>query len=265
MVFVFMVNGRIFSRLAVLCFSGMVSVSCISKKNDEVAVQEAAPPPAAYPGSPSEYPGSSDTGTVSSTTAPASPAPAAPSRPAFELRTGEQLVDHQIQSGESLSVIATKYNTSISRIQAANGMSGTKIFAGKTIQVPTSAPPSLAMSSTPSAPTGNAYSSPGGRYGSVASSPAPYSTSPTAPAAPAPSTSAPGAYPSVTAPPVPPAPSTSPSYPSVSAPTAPVPPVPVPPTPSSTSYPPVTAPTPPAAPPTFPTPSFGGGNVQFSQ
>ncbi|HRQ89524.1 MAG TPA: LysM peptidoglycan-binding domain-containing protein, partial [Bacteroidia bacterium] len=125
----------------------LASVGCIGNKNPDVAADAPAPPPAAYPDTSSSLAGGGagpvpSTGaapipsaaTVAGSSAPSTPAPAP-----FSLREGEQLVAHQIQSGETLSVIAAKYNSSISRIQAANGMKDTKIYAGKTLQIPTSA------------------------------------------------------------------------------------------------------------------------------
>lgn len=134
-----------------LIFTGVCS-GCFSNKNKEVA-DAPAPPPSSYPTGSSAY---GDSGAPASATNPvAGPstgypgtsAPQAPAVPApFQLREGEQLVVHQITSGESLSSIASKYNTSISRIQSANGMTDTKIFAGKTLKVPTAAMvPDLAM------------------------------------------------------------------------------------------------------------------------
>lgn len=271
-----MVSGRLFLHLSTIGLCGFLSVGCLGKKKDTtVAVEEQVPPPAAYP-DPPRYPDTSGSSSSHASNAPApfpaasAPAPAAPTKPAFKLRQGEQLVEHKITLGETLSSIAQKYNTSYRRIQEANGMSNTKIIAGKTIQVPTSAPPNLKMNgstavepaSTPSSP----YSRTGGRYGSVTS------TAPSAPAttstrsypgtvSQSPVSSSPGVYPlTTTAPPV----SSSP-YPSTT--TAPVPPA----NPGATSYHPSTAPqertgvVSPPTPPTFPTPNFGGGNVQFSQ
>jgi len=134
-------------------FTGLFSSGCFSNKNKDVAADAPAPPPSAYPTGTAAYSNAgapvSGTNPVAgpSTGYPATGAPQAPAAPApFQLREGEQLVSHQITSGESLSSIAAKYNTSISRIQSANGMTDSKIFAGKTLQVPTSAMvPDLAM------------------------------------------------------------------------------------------------------------------------
>lgn len=240
-----------------------MSVGCFTTKKDEVA-DAPPPPPAAYPdtsgalyggsttapGAVPGIPSNATNATVAATNRTPSPAPApAP----FSLREGEQLVPHQIQSGENLSSIAAKYNSSISRIQAANGMTDTKIFAGKTLQVPTSAPPTnLAQSPAPAtAPLGGAY--PGA---------APAPVAPTH--APAPS----GAYPSTMSPPAAPTVPTAPAYPSAASGGGAIaaPPVPqaggsLPGYPASTSYP-RTTPTAPS--PSFPTPSFEGSRVQFS-
>lgn len=239
----------------------MFSVGCFSNKNKDVAENAAAPPPAAYPTSPGSY--SNDTSGAAAP-APAVPsgnatygATAAASAPApFSLREGEQLVPHSIVSGDSLSSIAAKYNSSISRIQAANGMTNTKIIAGKTLQVPTSAPPSnLAMNNAPAAmaAAGGAmgYTAPAapatGSYPSTIAPP----TAPTAPSAPA------VPYPSggISAPPVPSAPSIAGSAP-----------IQVPGNPASTSYPREGAiPAPPQPGGSYPVPSFEGSRIQFGQ
>lgn len=44
---------------------------------------------------------------------------------------------HKIKNGESLSVIADKYNVTIASIKSANGLKGTNIRAGKTLKIPT--------------------------------------------------------------------------------------------------------------------------------
>lgn len=226
-----------------------VSVGCIGNKNKEVAVAT-PPPPAAYPdtsgslsgatngaAAPGSVPTAPPMATNNATNRASVPAPAP-----FSLREGEQLVPHQIQPGENLSSIAAKYNSSISRIQSANGMSDTKIFAGKTLQIPTSAPPApLAQASGPApAPLGGTY--PGA---------AP------APVAPTYSAAASGSYPSTMAPPSVP---TAPTYPSATGGTGAISAPPVPQTtgslpgyPASTSYP-----------RTAPAPSFEGSRVQFS-
>ena len=236
-----------------------VSVGCIGNKNKEVA-DAPPPPPAAYPDTSGPLAGAAHgtvaPGAVSPVPSMASNAAtnqaSAPAPVPFSLREGEQLVPHQIQSGENLSNIAAKYNSSISRIQAANGMTDTKIFAGKTLQIPTSAPPApLAQASGLSqAPLGGAYSG-----------------AATAPVAPTYSAASSGAYPSAVAPPSVPSVPTAPAYPSAAGATGGISAPPVPQTtgslpgyPASTSYP-RTAPT---SSPSFPTPSFEGSRVQFS-
>jgi LysM repeat protein len=239
-----------------------VSVGCIGNKNKEVA-DAPPPPPAAYPDTSGPLAGAAHgtvaPGAVSPVPSMASNAAtnraSAPAPAPFSLREGEQLVPHQIQSGENLSNIAAKYNSSISRIQAANGMTDTKIFAGKTLQIPTSAPPApLAQASGLSqAPLGGAYSG--------------AATAPVAPVAPTYSAASSGAYPSAVAPPSVPSVPTAPAYPSAAGATGGISAPPVPQTtgslpgyPASTSYP-RTAPT---SSPSFPTPSFEGSRVQFS-
>ena len=226
----------------------LLSVGCFGNKNPDVATNLAAPPAAAYPdtsGAMNGAPGAAPSPAMVAATSQRPSAPSSSPVPApFSLREGEQLVPYQVQSGDNLSNIAAKYNTSIGRIQSANGMSNTKIIAGKTIQVPTSAPP-----------TGLAQTAPAGTY--VGSTPAAPSTAPVY------SASASGAYPSTmsqpSVPTVPAAPS-MPAYPSPGAISAP--PVPqsqagtLPGYPSSTSYPRTSG--------TPATPSFEASRIQFS-
>jgi murein DD-endopeptidase MepM/ murein hydrolase activator NlpD len=49
-----------------------------------------------------------------------------------------KIVNHRIASGESLSVIAKKYNTTVGSIVAHNNLKSTVVIAGKTLKVPTS-------------------------------------------------------------------------------------------------------------------------------
>ncbi len=232
-------TGRQSTGIAAAMVMAMATSGCLSlgKKKEEAAVDAPPPPPAAYP----DTSGSMMAGSTPSSAvpAPSSATAAATNRPSaasatpvpFSLREGEQLVPHLIQPGEYLSTIASKYNTTVGRIQSANGMTDTKIFAGKTIQVPTSAAPlASGLSGAPS----------GGGYG----------------AEPAPAYSGPvgGGYPSATAPPTP----SAPSYPTASVPGA----ITAPPVPegggglgdpAATSYP-----------RTNPVPSFEASRVQFS-
>ncbi len=228
-----------------------LAAGCFGNKNKDVAVNAPAPPPAAYPDT-SAAMGAATGGAMSAPAAPSAPSnammaatnrPSAAQAPApFSLREGEQLVPHQVQSGENLSSIATRYNTSVSRIQSANGMTDTKIYAGKSIQVPTSAPPA-------NLGQGAAAASGAAPYGSVA---------PVASTIPTQAPVATGAYPGTTSAPAP----SAPVYPSISSSSGAIsaPPVPtgavsaVPPGyPATTSYP-----------RTAPTPSFEGSRVQFS-
>lgn len=119
--------GSILTSVSCLCFSG-----CVSKTHE--GVEEAVvPPPANYQGVPAGY-GSVAASPVSETITVASPVP--DHRAPFELGDNEELLTHLIVSGESLSSIAAKYNSSISGIMSANAMSDTLIYAGKSIQVP---------------------------------------------------------------------------------------------------------------------------------
>lgn len=286
--------------------SGLVlslgSVGCVGNKNKDVAETPlAAPPAAAYPDSPG-YPDSSGNPSpavaANDYTATNASSPAANSV-TFQLRAGEQLITHSIKRGDTLSGIATQYNSSQSRIMAANGMTSTKIIAGETLRVPTSAPPTdVAMNGAgagapPASAGANPYpspapSSPYSRAGSLYSSPglkapsAPYFPPPAAAATappsspyspPAPVNPSPsygsgsygspptgGSYPSPTSASAPPA--VQSGY-STNAPSAPV----VPAGTSATSFPRVqNAPAPPQSGGTFPTPnlSSGSGQVQFS-
>lgn len=60
-------------------------------------------------------------------------------------RHGQQKPDkiHRIASGDSLSTIARRYNTSVSRLMALNGLRSHNIRAGKTLILPGSVQPSL--------------------------------------------------------------------------------------------------------------------------
>lgn len=58
---------------------------------------------------------------------------AAKSKPAEE----KTIVNHKVKAGESLSVLAKKYNTTISDIISENRMSNTVVMAGQTIKIPT--------------------------------------------------------------------------------------------------------------------------------
>ncbi|MBU1109157.1 MAG: LysM peptidoglycan-binding domain-containing protein [Candidatus Riflebacteria bacterium] len=50
-----------------------------------------------------------------------------------------KIVNHKVESGESLSLIARKYRTTISAIVAENNMTNTVVMAGQTINVPAQA------------------------------------------------------------------------------------------------------------------------------
>lgn len=297
------VNVSMFSRetLFFTCFAlafALGNVGCVGNKNKDVAeAPVAAPPPAAYPDSSSSSAsndspyGQSSAPTESeiAATAATNRSSAPPAAVQFSLRNGEQLMPYKIQPGDNLGKIASKYNTSVSRIMAANSMTNDKIYAGKTLQVPTSAPPTgMALNGTGA----SAPSTPSSPYpSSTASSPYPSTTAPApAPRSPTPSygnpsygsvaqrspysppvssSSSVGSYGGASSAPAysAPAPSSSP-YPSTTAPpTSPAPPaVTAPSNPASTSYPRTQAPQPPAQPGgAFPTPSLGGGGqIQFS-
>lgn len=217
------------------------SVGCLSRKKDKTAATPAeAPPAAAYPdGAAAAYADSTMAPPPPTEPAPYQRAAAAERKPEpFTLRADEELVTHEIKSGENLSVIASKYDSSIRRIQAANGMTNTKIYAGKTLQVPVRKTSGIATrGSAPSppsvapAPPTNSLS--GGRFGAA----------PAAPSAPVYHGPAGGDYVSN----------------SGRSGTIAPPPVEKAPDPASTSYPRVTTPVvPPTPEEAFPTPNLGG-------
>jgi murein DD-endopeptidase MepM/ murein hydrolase activator NlpD len=59
------------------------------------------------------------------------------SKPITEKENQTKVVNHKIASGESLSVIAKKYNTTVGSIVAHNNLKSTVVIAGKTLKVPT--------------------------------------------------------------------------------------------------------------------------------
>ena len=208
-----MFSGRLSLSVALTCGFGLFSAGCLSKKNDEVSA-EAAPPPSTYSIALPGYVGTAAAPAAAVTSfqeaTPPHPAP-------FELRVNEELVTHLIVSGESLSSISGKYNSSISRIMAANGMADTMIYAGKSLQVPIVKSSQMAMNGEPRPSTAPTYSSQAPAQGvSTPSAPAPPTNYGT--------------------------PTSAPVYRGTTV------------EPSSTSYPRQTAPTAPAG--SFPTPSF---------
>ena len=64
-------------------------------------------------------------------------------------------LEHRIVSGDSLSTIARRYGTSVSKLMALNGMRNTNIRAGKTLILPGSVPSTTA--STPRVSAGGVY------------------------------------------------------------------------------------------------------------
>lgn len=136
---------KVFPAVAAAALSCSLT-GCFSKKNEAVA-ETTAPPPAAYPSgagdsaysggsySPGSSYGSSEPTTYqqqqqsSYQQAPVEPAP-------FEARNDETLVSYLIQPGDNLSNIAKKHGTTVARIMSANGMTSDTIYAGKTLQIP---------------------------------------------------------------------------------------------------------------------------------
>lgn len=133
--------GRLSISVTLTFGVGLFSSSCLSKKNGELAEAVVAPP-ASYPSGPAGY-GSLAVAPVSEYVSVASPVPAIPA--SFELGANEEIVTHLIVSGESLSSIAGRYNSSVSRIMSANAMSDTLIYAGKPIQVPVEKTPRVSI------------------------------------------------------------------------------------------------------------------------
>ncbi len=163
-----------------------------------------------------------------------------PSKPAssepFSLREGEQLVSHTVVKGDTLSGLSTQYSTRVSRIQAANNMTGTMIKLGDTINIPTKG----ATAAAPAAVSNTAPAPPQAQGPSASS---------IVPAAPA--------VPSV----APAVPSAAPATPSGFATSVPATPAPSTPAPAAVETAPAPAPAPaPAAPaPTGGLPSFNIG------
>ncbi len=238
--------GQPFLQISTLLLSSALLVGCFSNKKDQAAGPAESPPPAAYPESDAAgYSNPNAAPPAAMALAPYQTAAAAPKPEPFTLRSDEELVNHRIESGENLSVIASRYNASIRRIQAANGMSGTTIYAGKTIQVPTRKTSGIAANSSASTP----------------------------PAAPASASSASGRFGASSAPPAYQGPAGGDYLSNNNSPAGTIvtPPLAAKPDPASTSYPRATTPPIPATPPqppvpsdNFPTPSFGGSRIQFS-
>ncbi len=156
-----MTSGQIIRTCGLSLAVSLFTVGCFTKKSEEVAEATAAPPPAAYPA------GEASTSSPNSGSY-AAPAPDAPASTAyapvpstsrsarkaapFSLRGNEKLVPHTVVSGDTLGALATRYGTSVSRIQSANEMSSSKIFTGKVIQIPSSGQASYAANTSAPAP-----------------------------------------------------------------------------------------------------------------
>lgn len=98
----------------------VATIGCGNKAPEPIA-----PLAAAVGNTPATPPASTSTAA-----APAQPEP-------FSLKPGEQLVPHTVAKGESLWVLAQKYNTRVSRIKSANNMTSDLINEGRTLQIPT--------------------------------------------------------------------------------------------------------------------------------
>lgn len=103
-----------------------------------------------------------------------------PSKPKAALDPDDKLVDYKVAKGDSLWLIAQKFNTSVGKIQTANNLTGNKIVEGKTLKIPTKNPPSAEdlAAGAPAAPSSKKEEAPK----PAAAAPAP---APAAPAAPA--------------------------------------------------------------------------------
>lgn len=141
-----------FSLIPVVAVAGLLGGACVNNQKNASADLPPANP-AAYPTSENQSLPSSQTGyAMGATPAPEEQsAPPAPEFKPFALRDGENLVSHKVQKGDSLFRLASLYDTSVSRIQAANGLSDSVIYAGKTYKIPTRKT-STALSSPSSSP-----------------------------------------------------------------------------------------------------------------
>lgn len=68
------------------------------------------------------------------------------------------IVNHKVQNGESLSLIAKKYNTTVSEIVSENNMSSTVVMAGQTIKVPSKKSKSFKITNVKSRSNSDKYS-----------------------------------------------------------------------------------------------------------
>lgn len=55
----------------------------------------------------------------------------------YKTETIAKTINHKIKKGEALSIIANKYNVSVSQIKKANGLKSDRINMGKTLKIPT--------------------------------------------------------------------------------------------------------------------------------
>jgi len=55
----------------------------------------------------------------------------------YKTKTTTKTINHKIKRGEALSIIADKYNVSVSQIKKANGLKSDRINMGKTLKIPT--------------------------------------------------------------------------------------------------------------------------------
>jgi LysM repeat protein len=75
--------------------------------------------------------------------APYAPAPGGvvAAAPTFDpVPADRRIVDHRVESGDSLWKLARAYGTSVKEIRDANQLTGDMILAGQTIRIPTTLP-----------------------------------------------------------------------------------------------------------------------------
>lgn len=112
---------RIGTYLSVWAGAAVLSLIFVGCKSKETA---SLPPPAAAPA------------------VAGAPPSTEPSKPKAALDPDDKLVDYKVAKGDSLWLIAQKFNTSVGKIQTANNLSGNKIVEGRTLKIPTKNPPS---------------------------------------------------------------------------------------------------------------------------
>ncbi|MGY8640955.1 MAG: LysM peptidoglycan-binding domain-containing protein [Verrucomicrobiales bacterium] len=138
-------------RLILPAAAGLLAVSCGKDKvannnpyqdnpyygpqSSTYGTDTAAPTAPAAPAAPaSNYPTYTDNSYTP-------PAPAAPAAPAYNDTYAANSysgggTSHTVQKGDTLYGLSRRYGTSVTAIQSANGISGTTIGLGQTLQIP---------------------------------------------------------------------------------------------------------------------------------